>query len=340
MWDAAYAFRFGHAPDTERLYSDPPSGHTVPIERIELPTPFPVGGVNAFFLDGAEPALVDTGCLTDESHDALTRAIRGRRVARVVITHGHVDHFGLAKRLQDDHGAEILVHDADARALARFDEDAPRRRRAYREGLERAGVPHDDVERLWSQGQRFDAWGQSVEPDGRLSDGDRLVLGDTDHEVMHAPGHTAGSIIVRSADRNHTFTGDTILPQITPNALSVARTERHALPTYLDTLRRLADEDLGVIQPGHRKPFEDHAEAIRRALRHAELRQGRLLTLLRTGPTTAYGLTQRLFHELPRDQLFLAVSEVLGHLGDLERRSAIERTEDQGIDRYAPIEAT
>jgi glyoxylase-like metal-dependent hydrolase (beta-lactamase superfamily II) len=305
-------------------------------ERIQLPTPFPVGGVNAFYLPGAEPALVDVGTHTPAAWAELTKALDGRKVAHIVATHAHVDHFGQAAKACSSMGARLLAHELDSATIETFDESASRRAREYRDGLAHAGVPPAENANLWDQGRRFDDCGQSATVHQRLQEGDRLSLGDDEYEVLHAPGHTPGSLLLRQAEGEHTFTGDTILPQITPNALSVTRAERHALPTYLRTLHHLRELELGLILPGHRPAFEDHTTAIDGALRHAELRQQRILTILSQGVQTAYDVALALFRKIERKDLFLAISEVLGHLSVLEEEALVTRHEGPRHDAFEP----
>lgn len=306
-----------------------------PAERIELPTPFPVGGVNSYYLEGAEPALLDTGTRTPEAHRGLLAALEGRRVSTVFVSHGHVDHFGQARSLQEEHGARVLVHRDDAPTLRRWDEDGQRRDQAYRHGMLRAGVPDDALGRMATEARRYQPWGQSVRPDRTVAHEERVTLGDQEYQVIHAPGHTPGSSLLRSTDGTHTFTGDTVLETITPNALSVSEEDHTALPTYLSTLEDLAQRDLGRIMPGHRSPFDDHRASIRRALRHAELRRQRLMKAMDEGPSSAYALVEALFPRVQGQQLFLAVSEIIGHLATLEQQGLAARQQDDGADTYS-----
>lgn len=292
-------------------------------ETWGIPTPFPVGDVNCHYLPGREPALVDPGPRTEPAWNALSRRVAGKRIRRIVFTHYHVDHAGLARRLQEDLGVEVAAHRVDGTVMAHWGEHAQDRVRDYAEGLTRAGVPAEHRERMRYGGIKVESLADGVRPDHLLEDGDRILLGDQEFEVLHTPGHTAGSILLRSPRRDGTFSGDTLLPHITPNALSVRLSERGALPQYLATLRRLQQETLGTVLPGHGPAFQDAATVIGNALRHAEVRQGRILRLLFDEAGTAYQLARRLFLRLPDDQLFLAVSETLGHLEHLRRNGRV-----------------
>ena len=299
-----------------------------------IPTPFPVGDVNAWYLPGRVPALIDPGPRTPEAWEALERHLLRHPVKVVLFTHHHVDHAGLAARLQRDHDVHVAAHRLEAEVLSHWGEHASERERDYETGLLKAGVPSNLLEKMRYGGRRFDTFAETVRADQRLEEGDRLELGDDEFEILHAPGHTSGSILIRRRDHRISFSGDTLLATITPNALSVRASERNALPDYLATLARLRKEELGDVLPGHGPRFSNAREVIDKGLRHAELRQQRILTLLRTGPFTAFDMAQQLFVRLPDNQQFLAVSETLGHLECL-RRDAKVRVEHHGTqDHY------
>lgn len=299
-----------------------------------IPTPFPVGDVNAWYLPGRVPALIDPGPRTDEAWEALSRHLSRHPVKLVLFTHHHVDHAGLAARLQRELGAEVACHRLEAEVMVHWGERAAERERDYQQGLVRAGVPEQHREIMRFGGRRFDTYAENVTPDQRLEEGNRVVLGDHEFEVFHVPGHTSGSVVLRRVDRAASFSGDTLLAKITPNALSVRASERSALPDYLATLARLRQEELGEVLPGHGPRFSNPREVIDAALRHAEVRQERILRILAERPGSAFDVAQRLFLRLPDHQQFLAVSETLGHLECLRRAGRIRIEDDGETDEY------
>jgi glyoxylase-like metal-dependent hydrolase (beta-lactamase superfamily II) len=299
-----------------------------------IPTPFPVGDVNAWYLPGRLPSLIDPGPKTPEAWDALERHLKKHPVKQVVFTHHHVDHAGLAARLQRDLGAEVAAHRLEADVLSHWGERAAERERDYEQGLVRAGVPSNLLERMRYGGRKFDSYAESVTVDRRLEEGDRIELGDAEFETIHVPGHTAGSAVFRRVDHQISFSGDTLLAKITPNALSVRASERNALPDYLATLARLRTEELGEVLPGHGERFSNPHDVIDAGLKHATIRQERILRLLGERPGTAFELAQRLFLRLPDQQQFLAVSETLGHLECLRRDGRVAVTTGDGADQY------
>lgn len=302
--------------------------------RFAIPTPLPVGPVNAYYLPGKRPALVDAGPRDAAARRALEKSLADLPIDHVVVTHQHADHFGLVGWVQREKGAEVLVHAADADALRHWTTDAQRRERDYVEGYRSAGVPEAERERMRYGGRKYDDWAEPVEPDRLLRAGDRVEMGDQAWDVVDAPGHTPGSFLLHNPELRSTFSGDTLLEHITPNAVSVRASERGSLAVYWATLERLVETDWGRVHPGHGRPFQGSQAVIRKALVHARRHQARVLKLLEGGETTAYELVRRMFPHLAANQLFLAVSEALGHLEILRRNDRVGLRRRDGRDWY------
>lgn len=304
------------------------------VHRWPIPTPFPVGPVNVYYLPGRHPSLVDAGPRTPEATAELERRLRGLPLERLVVTHHHVDHAGLARHLQRTRGVQVFVHAAEADMLAHWETHALERAHAYEAGLVAAAVPPEHLERLRRGRQKYDAWGETVEADATLHHGDHLDLGDATFKVVDAPGHTHGSFLLTEPGGGLTFSGDTLLERITPNAISVRESERNALVQYWTTLRRLREHDWGWIHPGHGTSFRDAAGVIDRALDLAARRRQRILQEIESGALTAYALVERLFPDLQHNQLFLAVSEIRGHLEALRQDGHLQVRPANGADYY------
>ena len=118
------------------------------LHIIELPTPFPVGPINIFLSDAPqEPlTLIDTGPRTSKTRAILDVGLAERGyttsdLERIIISHAHVDHFGLAADLVADSGAEVLSHGWNRAALENFVADRSQRTAFYASLLRQAAVP-------------------------------------------------------------------------------------------------------------------------------------------------------------------------------------------------------
>ncbi len=119
------------------------------IVPISVPTPFYVGPVNVYLIREEPLTLVDTGPKTKEALEALREGLRKERlrvsdIRRILLTHAHEDHCGLAKKLRDEaKDAEVFVHGWETGHRAgRLEYDE------HRALLERAGVPVSPVHDL------------------------------------------------------------------------------------------------------------------------------------------------------------------------------------------------
>ena len=112
---------------------------TAPVERWEIPTPFPVGTVNGWRLAGDPRVLIDAGPRTPEALAALDRHLAKSPVDVLIVTHEHVDHAGLARHVQQ-HGVEVWLHETEARVLRRWAADSAAREADYAAGLAAAQV--------------------------------------------------------------------------------------------------------------------------------------------------------------------------------------------------------
>src|SRR5215813_5473111 len=190
------------------------------IVPISLPTPFYIGAVNVYLIAEDPVTIIDTGPKTREAVEALREGLRrhGFRVSdirRIVLTHAHEDHCGLARSVRDEaKNAEVLVHGWETgHRIGRLEYEE------HRSLLVRAGVPEEEIEtmRQMYEGVRRYADSFADHEFSELQDDAELEFSSGSLRVLHTPGHTPGSCsFVREADRT-VIAGDCILKRITPN---------------------------------------------------------------------------------------------------------------------------
>jgi glyoxylase-like metal-dependent hydrolase (beta-lactamase superfamily II) len=306
------------------------------IVRLVLPVPFAAAGgdVNVYLLDNADGSLTlfDTGLGGEPSLQLLEAgfAAAGRRVdeiSRIVISHGHADHFGAARALRDRTRAPVHVHAADAPKLL-VDADAKERRSEVARYLVRIGVPAEALERLRRRSPALltDRVAE-VEP---LEEGQELELRALRVTVLHTPGHTRGHVSLHAPAARLLLSADHLLGHISPCPLiELAPGEQdksfRALIAYLDSLGRIEPKEFDWVLPGHGEPFTDHRSRIARLRGFYARRQERLLAALDAGPRTPYELAVAEFGAGREDELFLILSEIVGNLEVLEQDGRVER---------------
>lgn len=308
------------------------------FERIEIPTPFQVGAVNCY-LGGR--TLVDPGPASEEAWTTLRDALEARELEpedleQVLITHPHIDHFGLAKRLQD-RGARVLASDAAAGVMSDFPAYYEYERSFFTDFFERHGMAPTTAETVTGVSEAFLAFAPSVIPDRTLTGGETVTVLDVELTVRDVAGHAPGELLYsHDADGDRVgLIGDNVLLDITPNPVlqppPVEGGDRpHVLQAFNESLDRLKTAGFDRFLPGHRATIGDPPGRIAEIRAAHEERTENVYELV-AGPTTAVDVMEGLFGELPVTERFSGMSEAIGHLDVLLARDRIERREQGGI---------
>lgn len=313
------------------------------LHRLSLPTPFPVGPVNVYLAEGQPLTLIDTGPRYQPARKALQDGLNevGYGVAdpeRILLTHAHADHCGLAAELTVGSGAEVWTHPETARRLA-HDGDA-RRLGFYAEVMHWAGVPVPVMMKLARTQRGYHQYSEPVVPHCTLSDDHLLELGGETWRVLHTPGHTGGLICLYQPERGLLISSDHLLQDVSSNPI-VDPPPRggselpRRLVEYMTQLRRVADLDVTLALPGHGLAITDHRALIQKRLLFHEERAHRILDTLDDETFTAYQIAGILFPDLDPVNTFLAISEVIGHLQWMEKETRVRHTERLGVARWA-----
>ena len=305
------------------------------VFRLVLPLPFPgLDRVNAYLLaDDHGSTLVDCGIWdtkAERAHgwDDLVEALEvcGKTpndVRRVVVTHPHIDHYGMAGRVVEATGAELLMHEEAGTDLDIY--------RHPKEAAERVahlfadhGVERDVADEL-SQFEDWRAFVHSiVESDRAMAEGDTFSAGSRTWQAVHTPGHARSHICLWSAEDRLLISGDHLLPTITPH-IDYRRGESDPLGDFLESLQKTEALAPELVLPGHGAPFEEGAERARIVARHHDRRLGAVLQIVRNEPHTASEITDELFGStLLNFERRLALGEALAHIAYLLNRGEIE----------------
>jgi glyoxylase-like metal-dependent hydrolase (beta-lactamase superfamily II) len=325
---------------SDRLAAD------VGIHRLALPTPFAVGRINAYLIEDDPLTLVDTGPNSADTLVALERSLRehGHTVedlGLLVITHQHMDHFGLVEILAGRSGAEVAAL-ADLAPWLREFEASMDADDEYAELLMAAhGVPKDARSVLRSVAAVFHGWGARVEVTVPLHEGDQLRLRDRMLTAHHRPGHSPSDTVLHDADRKLLFAGDHLLGHISSNPvmtrpLGAPTDERpRTLVTYMRSLELTRADDLDVVLPGHGGPVTGHRELIDERFAMHNKRADRIAALIAERTRSAYEIAVELWGNVAVTQAFLTISEVLGHVDLLLADGLVhELRADDGVIRF------
>lgn len=313
--------------------------------RIPVPTPFQVGRVNAYV---AGQTLVDPGPDSEEAWAALLDGLDDLGttpddIERVLVTHPHPDHFGLAARLSET-GASVLASPAAAEIMADFEGRLEYEQEFFGKFFQRCGVSAETAHTVTDLPGAFVRYAPDVPTTREVTAGDVVTVDDTNLSVDEVDGHASGEIIFSfDADgKRRAIVGDNVLSHITPNPLlqppEAGEEQRpRVLPAYNESLARLREAGHDQFLTGHGDHVDDPAGRIDEILDAHEQRTARVRELL-DGPTVPADIMHGLFDDLPVTETFSGLSEAVGHLDVLEARGEVTQRESGDVLVYEAAE--
>jgi glyoxylase-like metal-dependent hydrolase (beta-lactamase superfamily II) len=315
------------APGVHRL--------ALPLGVHDIPT------VSAYLLAGDDgDTLVDCGIAAAPTENgdpgpdgtaALSAALAScgsglERLARLVVTHAHIDHFGLAGEVVRRSGGELWMHAATDLDLAKYDDpdEAVDRRILLLADHGLYGpelTESSDVLRDWM------AVMPSIgRPTRLLSGGEHLDVGGRDWEVVHTPGHSPGHVCLWSGGDRLLCSGDHLLQAVSPPVTFERGFERDPMSSYLDSLDRVRALGPDLVLPGHGAPFRDGARRAEVIAQGKRQRLARVRAMVEEQERTVMEIMVELFRaQLTAAQRHFAMAEILAYLAFYEVRGVLER---------------
>lgn len=324
----------------------PPTGHTLEVAPgvrwIRMPLPYALNHINLWVVDdGAGWALVDTGTRTDDNVEVwralFANAPDARPLSRVVVTHMHPDHVGMAGWLTRKFNIDLWMTRLEYLSCRVMVSDTGRE--APPEGVNfyrRAGWSEAALEHYRL---RFGNFGKHIHtmPDAfrRLHDGDVLRMGGHDWHVIVTAGHSPEHACLYCPALKVLISGDQVLPRISSN-VSVYPIEPEADPmrdwlASLDRLQRDVPDDVLVL-PSHNEPFRGlHArlEALRQDHLANFVKLRRVLATPRRAVDVFATLFKRPIAQTDVALLGMATGEAVACLNHLMHQGLVVRTLDE-----------
>ncbi|TNC23780.1 MBL fold metallo-hydrolase [Amycolatopsis alkalitolerans] len=338
--------------ETKRWHE--PGPHPVAEGVYRVPLSLPDDGlraVNTYVLeDGAGITLIDPGQYGPLARKELGDALAGlgygfADVRRCLVTHIHRDHYSQAVALRREFGCRVSLgeHERDSLAAARVSPNYgidPQLRTLPLCGAAEL-VDLLDVEHA-GHGLPNHIW---EDPDEWLADGDTVGLTSRTLRVAHTPGHTRGHVTLHDRDAGLVFSGDHILPQITPSIGFEPVSGPLPLADFQASLRKTRGAPEGRLAPAHGPVTGSVHERVGELLAHHENRLRLTLESLRAGSELVYEVAlglrwtrrERKLDDLDPLNRMLAVLETKAHLDVLVRHREAHCETRRGLLRYVPV---
>lgn len=251
------------------------------------PSPFTYTGTQTHLVGTRDLAVIDPGP-DDAGHvEALIRAIAGRRVTAIVITHTHRDHSPASRALKAATSAPIIgcaplaLDDLGPRADASFDGD--------------------------------------YAPDHVLADGESVSGDGWTLTAIATPGHTSNHLAFALSESKALFSGDHVMGWST----TIVSPPDGDMAAYMASLDKLMHRDDRIYYPAHGDPVENPRRLVRGMIGHRKQREGQILRLLRAEPRAIPAMVERMYVGIDPRLFPAAERSVLAHLIDLRDRGVV-----------------
>lgn len=305
------------------------------IHKLQFEIPYNVQPVNIYVVEGKPLTLIDTGPIMEEVAESIPRTLdelgfAPSSIERIIITHHHPDHMGLAARFKEAGGAEVVCHRLGREPVGEYRAEAARLREYLVGRSPFMGLDRQMVESTLNTAYQWDHVAEPVAPDRLVDDGDVLEGNPYSLEVIHTPGHSIDHVCLYLRAQRLMFTGDMLLNTITPNPDIYPpwqSDELSGLPDYVRSLQKIRGFDARLALPGHGACVEEFTARVDEVLAHHDQRLLFLRGALGSGEMTVIQLTFELLNHLEAqaniENVFLGMREVFGHLVILESLGSV-----------------
>ncbi len=349
-------------PDERQLHYTfgdalPPTGTTLEVAPgvrwLRMPLPFALDHINLWLLRDRDEAgregwaIVDCGIANDATRAAWEQVfaseLQGLPVLRVIVTHMHPDHIGLAHWLTDRWGVRLWISATDYNA-ARLASQSTTGFGGESAAAFMASHGLTDPDALDKVRKRSNYYASMVPQVParfrRLMGGDTLRIGEHDWTCHAGYGHAPEHISLHCAALGVLVSGDMVLPRISTNVSVIdLEPEANPLPLYLASIgRMLALPAETLVLPSHGKPFRGLHTRVGQLVAHHDERFADLMAACAQAPQTAASLLPVLFRRpLDLHQTTFAMGEAIAHLHALWLRGELKRElGEDGVLRFSP----
>lgn len=301
------------------------------LEKITIPLPFALDHVHCFLAPGDNGwTVIDTG-LHQAKTAAIWQEVLGEEpLDRMILTHLHPDHVGYAGTLQQKTGATVWMTERDSNDLQDIwvPEALPNLEKTYRE----SDVPENITEGITSIIEQFYSYVLPLpKTDHYLQDGQTIMIGHEEYEVLFTPGHSAGLVCFFNHEKGVLLSTDHVLPKITPNIAYWFYGEQNPLQSFEDSLKRMKQLNAAYVIPSHGEPFKHANQRIDEIWQHHEKRLAQTVEAAKEG-VTVFDMCGLLFQrKLSVYDYQFAIGETIAHLEYLVHKNMLHKEKIRGV---------
>ena len=261
------------------------------VQRViaDNPGPFTYTGTGVFIIGETSVCVIDPGPKTKSHAAALDKALAGRTVSHILLTHHHADHSPLAHPLAEAHGCK-----------------------AYGRSVQQPLSDNKEV--------KLEAgYDPTFKPDIEIQDGQILRGEGWTIEALHTPGHTSNHICFALEEEKTLFSGDHIMGWST----SVVVPPDGHMGDYLKSLRKVYDQHYEIIRPTHGPAITDVDKFVEAYMQHREEREVQILNTIKSGVSDIFDIVETLYTHVDKRLYPAAAQSVLSHIIHLREKGMI-----------------
>lgn len=310
------------------------------VYQLPVPTPYSVGAVNIYLIKSEPYTLIDAGPDMDKSRRVLEEGLKALSVnlsdiKRVIITHSHSDHSGLASWINKKSGARVYIHPYELRRMS-VDSDHIRERLPF---VIEAGLPAREIDSVMGTVDKLPQPVLDKERANLLFGSETLSFESGELKVIHLPGHAPGHLCLYAPSGGHLFAGDFLLSHITPNPFLEPDPDNPgcrlpSLQQYIDGLDILENMKVKVVWPGHGGVFNDYRSVIEAGREHHRKQWKRIKDVVNSRVCSCYQISKQIYPRLRGWQVFMGISEIQAHLDYLVQKGELIGELNDGVMYY------
>jgi glyoxylase-like metal-dependent hydrolase (beta-lactamase superfamily II) len=323
------------------------------IYQLKVPIPDnPLENTNIYLIQGDKNyTLIDTGWDSDTAFNSVNRQLAEVGVGlpdigQIIITHAHFDHFGLVGRIKQASGAKLYIHNLEKEVFRTRYTVSEEFLHQIELWFIKNGVPADIIAAVHTPISGFRKPVPAV-PDVLLNGDETIASGKFNLKVIWTPGHSPGHICLYEPAQKVLFSGDHVLPVITPNISLTPTMTADPLGDYINSLLIVKKLAVELVLPAHENIFRNLPRRVDEIIHHHEIRSAEILKAMDGQEMTAYQIAHLVtwmpeqggvdYTDLKPIAKLTAVSETLAHLKAMSTAKKVSSVTHNDIVYYQYI---